>query len=128
MQNGQGMKKFQHGVDECEKRRGVEAGTLDAVGAQQTLENSVSSCTQAAHCALIALCCAVSKCPFNFVTDPHYIAEVQLLRPGVIIPNTHTITHDVSAIYLEGSKQLKVYFSVCLPFLNKICPEFLHCY
>ncbi|KAG1719768.1 uncharacterized protein EDB91DRAFT_1065342 [Suillus paluster] len=125
MQNGQGTKNLQRGVDECETRRGVQAGTLDSVGAQQTLENSVSSYTQAAHRALIALRCAVSKRPFNFVTDPHYIAEVQLLRPGVIIPNPRTVARDVSAIYLEGSKQVKVYFSVRLSFLNKICPEFL---
>ncbi|KAG1815862.1 hypothetical protein EV424DRAFT_1325158 [Suillus variegatus] len=114
MQNGQGTKNLQHGATECEKRRGVEAGSLDAVHAQQTIENSVSSYTQAAHHALIALRCAVSKRPFNSVTDPHYLAEVQLLWPGIIIPNPCTVACDVSVIYLEGLKHVKVYFSVCL--------------
>ncbi|KAG2361168.1 hypothetical protein BDR07DRAFT_1193032, partial [Suillus spraguei] len=112
MQNGQETKNLQRGATECEKRRGIEAGSLNAVGAQQTIENSVSSYTQAAHRALIALHCAVSKRPFNSVTDPHYIAEVRLLHPGVIIPNPRTVACDVSVIYLEGSKHVKVYFLV----------------
>ena len=38
------------------------------------------------HRALIAVCCVASRCPFNSVTDPYYIQEVEMLRPSSCSP------------------------------------------
>jgi len=66
----------------------------------------------AAHRALIALRCAVSKRPFNSVSDPFYAQEVHMLRPGTKLPSPSTVSRDVAAMYENGSEIVKQYFSV----------------
>jgi hypothetical protein len=112
MQTAQGTKNLNRGVKECIQRRGISTQGPDATGAQQTLSNSVSKYTPQAHRALIAMRCAVNKRPFNFVADPLYIEEVKLLRPDVIVPSPRTVSRDINEIYIEGSKNVKEYFSV----------------
>ncbi|KIJ06879.1 hypothetical protein PAXINDRAFT_58178, partial [Paxillus involutus ATCC 200175] len=68
--------------------------------------------TPARHRALIAMCCAVSRRPFNIVKDAQYVQEVELLRPGTVIPSPTTVLRDVTKIYKEGAKQVKEYFKV----------------
>ncbi|KAF8838811.1 hypothetical protein BDN67DRAFT_906691, partial [Paxillus ammoniavirescens] len=41
----------------------------------------------ARHRALIAMCCAVSRRPFNVVKGVQYVQEVGFLRPGTVIPS-----------------------------------------
>ena len=123
MQTGQGTTNLSRGINECNQRRGVTSGDPSTVGAQQTIEKSISEYTPAKHRAIIAMRCCVSKRPFNMVTDPHYNEEVQLLRPGTAIPCPVTVSRDVNQIYKIGSKQVKEYFSVrhdCLSKLNWI--------
>jgi len=47
----------------------------------------------AGHRALLAQCCATSACPFNMVSDPDYLKEVHMLRPGTTSPSPNTISH-----------------------------------
>jgi len=66
----------------------------------------------AAHRALIALCCAKSGRPINFVTDEDYIQEVQMLRPNTIFPHPSTVQQDLLEIYNQASIAVKTYFAV----------------
>ncbi|KAG1761696.1 hypothetical protein EDD22DRAFT_779430 [Suillus occidentalis] len=112
MQTGQGTKNLNRGIKECVQRRGVSTEGPNAKGAQQTLSGSISKYTPEAHRALIAMRCAVNKRPFRSVADPLYIEEVRLLRPDVIVPSPRTVSRDINEIYLQGSKNVKEYFSV----------------
>jgi hypothetical protein len=47
------------------------------------------------------------------VKDDLYRAEIELLRPGTIIPSPSTISRDIQDIYTAGSLAVKGYFSVC---------------
>ncbi|KDQ18441.1 hypothetical protein BOTBODRAFT_80592, partial [Botryobasidium botryosum FD-172 SS1] len=68
--------------------------------------------TPAHHRALIALRCMVSKWPFSMVKDPLYLAEVELLRPGTVVPHPTTVSGDILKIYTESAKLVKSYFEV----------------
>ncbi|KAI0061953.1 hypothetical protein BV25DRAFT_1804976 [Artomyces pyxidatus] len=100
-------------MDLCNTSRNVAQGADTSAGAQQTLTNTISKYTPARHRALLAMRCARSKRPFNSVLDPDYQAEVELLRPGTVIPSPRTISEDVKAIYKSVSQKVKEYFSVC---------------
>ncbi|KAI0041494.1 hypothetical protein FA95DRAFT_1468683, partial [Auriscalpium vulgare] len=108
----QGTKNLLRNIQQCEKRRGVAAGSNSSAGAQQTITNAVSAYTPARHRALIAMRCAHSKRPFRSVLDAHYQAEVELLRPGTILPAPSTVSRDVQAIYDKGADAVKAYFLV----------------
>ncbi|KAI5981817.1 hypothetical protein EDD15DRAFT_2117591, partial [Pisolithus albus] len=107
-----GTKNLLRTMRECNARRNVGEDESSAAGVQQTLERSISEYTPARHRAVIAMRCCVSKRPFNMVQDPHYVEEVQLLRPGTSIPSPITVSRDVNLIYEEGSKLVKEYFLV----------------
>ena len=65
------------------------------------------------HHALIATRCASSRRPFNSVSDPYYIQEVQMLCPEATLPSPQTVSRDVLAMYLFGAEAVREYFSVC---------------
>jgi hypothetical protein len=69
--------------------------------------------TPARHRAMIAIRCAVSRRPFNTVSDPFYLQEIELLRPGTQVPTPSTVSRDIQNIYQAGSDVVKEYFSVC---------------
>ncbi|KAK6992134.1 ribonuclease H-like domain-containing protein, partial [Favolaschia claudopus] len=110
IQNSQGTSNLARTMKTCCESRKVEVGADSSKGAQQDLHRSVSRYTPAHHRALIALRCAASHRPFNSVTDPLYLEEVELLRPGTNVPSPSTVSRDVRALYEEGSKQVKEYF------------------
>ncbi|KAF8239894.1 hypothetical protein L208DRAFT_1060614, partial [Tricholoma matsutake] len=66
--------------------------------------------SEAAHRALIALCCAKNHQPFNSVLDEDYQTEVQMFQPGTKVPHPMTISWDVNAMYFEMSKHVENYF------------------
>jgi len=121
-------------------RRRRRMGTKDGTG---NLHKAVGKCSQkpqpvtaphptdntayspAAHRALIALRCAVSKRPFNSVSDPLYAQEVQMLRPGTKLPSPSTVSRDIAAMYEGGSNIVKRYFSVSLDILSSTNPNLL---
>lgn len=65
------------------------------------------------HRALIAARCASSRRPFNSVSDPYYIQEVQMLCPEANLPSPQTVSRDILAMYSFGAKAVREYFSVC---------------
>lgn len=117
MQTGHSTSNLARGLHECNLRCGVDNKTTGAQ-TQQTIERSISEYTSARHRALITLCCAVSKWPFNMVKDSLYAQEVALLRPETVLPSPSTISHDVNQIYVDSSNHVKDYFSVCPIFNN----------
>lgn len=115
MQTGHGTSNLARDIEECNSRYGVDNETV--IGAwhiQQTIEKSISEYMPVKHHALIALCCAVLKQPFNMVNNPLYVQEVALLHPGTVLPSPSTISHDVNYLYFDGSGHVKDYFSVHL--------------
>ncbi|KAJ7676681.1 hypothetical protein DFH06DRAFT_976466, partial [Mycena polygramma] len=66
---------------QCDEERGI-------VVASSTAAPSYS------HRAIIVMRTATSNRPFNFVNDKYYKMEVELLRPGTIIPSASTVSRD----------------------------------
>ena len=90
----------------CDRQRGVVPTTSTTVASASPFYS------EAAHRAIIALRCATSHRPFNFVNDKYYHKEVELLRPGTKIPAPTTVSLDIKHIYLELSKTVRMYFKV----------------
>ncbi|KAJ7706650.1 hypothetical protein B0H16DRAFT_1345807, partial [Mycena metata] len=87
----------------CDAARGIITSTSST---------AVSTYSPAAHRAIIAMRTATSHRPFNAVNDKYYKMEVELLRPGTIIPSASTVSRDVNLLYVELSKNIKSYFTV----------------
>lgn len=99
------------GIKNCDKRR--NAGNQDGKGMkQQDLHQVGSEYSFSKHRALIAMHCATSKRPYNYVKDPYFIKQVQLLRRGTKLPDPTTISRDVLTLYRETAKHLKKKFKV----------------
>ncbi|KAJ7609203.1 hypothetical protein DFH06DRAFT_1017302 [Mycena polygramma] len=90
-------------AQQCDEERGIVV-TLSAAAAR--------SYSAAAHRAIIVMRTATSHRPFNFVNDKYYKMEVELLRPGIVIPSASTVSRDLKLLYLELSKGVKSYFVV----------------
>jgi hypothetical protein len=113
MSTSHGTQNLKRSADKCNKDRGVTAASDSHAGAQQTLARTMSTYTPSRHRALIAMRCAASNRPFQSVRDPHYLEEVEMLRPGTVVPSPMTVSRDVNAIFREGSAHVKDYFEVC---------------
>ncbi|QRW04488.1 AC transposase [Ceratobasidium sp. AG-Ba] len=66
--------------------------------------------SEARHRTLIALRCAQNKRSFNSVDDNLYQEEVDLLRPGTILPSSRTVSPDTQVLYASSSDGVKVYY------------------
>jgi len=64
----------------------------------------------ARHRALLALRSAASKRSYNIVNDPWYMAEVEMFRPGTIIPSADTVAEDLHRLYLGYAPLVRKYF------------------
>ncbi len=104
MSSAFGTKNLQDGVHACNKRIGIVSGTSTQLVGEPY--------TPAGHRALIALRCAKNHRPFNSVLDEDYQAEVEMLRPGTVIPAPKTVSRDIKTLYAEMSKNVKNYFMV----------------
>jgi hypothetical protein len=113
MKASTGTSNLDRAVEACNKRRGVKDDGSATIGSQQTIHQAVSKYSPYRHRALIALRCARYNRPFESVMDNEYIAEVELLRPGTVIPDARTVSRDVNKLYIEVSKNVKNYFKVC---------------
>lgn len=109
MRTSEGTTNLQNGLATCNERNNISqpAVTRPAHGVAYST---------AAHRALLALRCARSSRPSNSVLDEDYRMEVEMLRPGTVIPHPSTISRDINVIYLELSKHVRDYFKVS--FLN----------
>lgn len=94
---------MQKDVDQCLKKQGLDP---------RPKSESAIPYSEANHRALIALRCAKSARPINMVTDEDYLAEVEMLRPGTVVPSTNTIQRDLMHIYTMASVFVANYFMV----------------
>jgi hypothetical protein len=46
------------------------------------------------------------------VIDPFYLDEVEMLRPGTVVPSPATVSRDVKDIYKASMSRVKEYFEV----------------
>ena len=105
MSTGHGTKNIQDVVKACNKRvLGVTGTTV--------VRSTGQPYSLAAHHTLIALQCAKNYRPFNFVLNEDYCAEIEMLRPGTILPGPQTVSRDIKSIYAEMSKNVQNYFKV----------------
>ena len=112
MSTGHGTQNLKRGIEQCQKRRGISKERDTQAGAQQTLHGSLSTYTPARHRTLMAMRCAVSRRPFQSVKDPFYLDEVEMLRPGTVVPSPATVSRDVKDIYKASMSHVKEYFEV----------------
>ncbi|KAF6753991.1 hypothetical protein DFP72DRAFT_790364, partial [Ephemerocybe angulata] len=105
MKTSSGTSNLQAGIKACAQRQGIS--TMSPGSSQVIIPYS-----EANHRTLLAIRCATNMRPFNFVQDPSYRAEVNMLRPGTKIPDPTTISRDVKLLYEELSKHVKQYFKV----------------
>jgi hypothetical protein len=112
MSTGHGTKNIQDGVKACHKRIGTITGTT-------TVKSTGQPYSAAAHHTLIAIRCAKNHRPFNSVLDEDYQAEVEMLRPGTIVPGPQTVSRDIKSIYAEMSKNVRNYFMVAYNFFHR---------
>ncbi|KAJ7938721.1 hypothetical protein B0H13DRAFT_1587420 [Mycena leptocephala] len=105
---GSGTCNLNKTAEKCDKERGISATAADS--------NSVIVFSDAAFRVGIAMQCATSHRPFNFVTDKWYRFQVQLLRPNTHIPDPTTVSRDVKHLYLDLSDRVRDYFVVRDPF------------
>lgn len=114
MKTAEGTTNLQTGIVACADRNGMLTPIVQP-------SNGAPVYSQAAHRALIALRCARSNRPFNIVCDEDYQLEVEMLRPGTVIPSPSTVSRDIRAIYLEMSKLVRAYFKVILESSLRVC-------
>ena len=105
MSTGHGTKNIQDGVKVCNKNVLGVTGTT-------AVRSTGQPYSLAAHRTLIAMRCAKNHRPFNFVLDEDYRAEIEMLRPGTILPGPQTVSRDIKSIYAEMSKNVQHYFKV----------------
>lgn len=105
----QGTSNLERGRHKCDKAHGVDPSTSgNNIQLQPPPQYSYAK-----YRAFIAAHCASSRRPFNSVADPHYIQEVEMLRPGTKLPSPATVSRDVNRMYEVGVDVVQKYFSVC---------------
>ncbi|KAF5325785.1 hypothetical protein D9611_000913 [Ephemerocybe angulata] len=102
MKTSSGTGNLVAGINACNQRRGISTSS--------STSGSHVPYTQANHRALLAMRCATNMRPFNFVQDPMYRAEVDMLRPGTSIPDPTTVSRDVKLLYEKMSIHVGKYF------------------
>lgn len=106
MRTNNGTTNLRNSALACDIRCGVNL--------QSAAQSSSIPYSEAAHRAVIALRCATSNRPFNFVSDKYYLLEIDMLRPGTHLPSPDTVSDDIKDIYNGISSQVRDYFKVCL--------------
>jgi hypothetical protein len=68
--------------------------------------------TPAAFRANIALQCAKNNRPFNFVLDPNYKEQVNMLCLNTHVPSPATVSRDINAVYVDMARHVRQYLMV----------------
>ncbi|KAG8903891.1 hypothetical protein FRC01_008939, partial [Tulasnella sp. 417] len=112
MATGTGTGNLKRSIDSCEGKhpRETQNGANHANHASSSTNPTSSLYTPAGHRALIAIRCARRHRPANMVADPEYLLEVEMLRPGTIVPSPSTVARDIKDIYLAASAKVKDHF------------------
>ncbi|KAJ7085001.1 hypothetical protein C8R43DRAFT_909255 [Mycena crocata] len=99
-----GTTNLKHTAAQCNLARGV---------AIQSASTATPSFSPAGYRTLLAMHCATSHRPFNYVKDKYYQLIVQMLRPGTTIPDPTTVSRDANTLYLKLSTNVRDYLVVC---------------
>ena len=105
IQTGDGTTNLQKSVSVCNALRGVASPAMVA---------TPTFYTPAAHRTIIAMRSATSNRPFNAISDKYYKMEVEMLRPGTVIPHLTTVLQDIKHLYVELSKTARQYFKMSI--------------
>jgi hypothetical protein len=105
MKSEDGTTKSLKDVKQCEEKQGIYQPRPASSSVPYTVEN---------HHALIALRCAKHARPMNEILDDDYQTEVDMLRPGTVVPHPTIIQQDLINIYVHMSTFVMNYFLVCL--------------
>lgn len=89
----------------CDRRR----GRLVKYPVEHT---ELSEYSEAKHRAILAIRCAHNHRSFESVVDDLHRKEVELLRPGTVLPSAVTVSKDVKNIYEDASSSVKTYLQV----------------
>ena len=111
---GDGTTKFLKDIQMCEEKQGIYQPQPAPKAVPYTPE------THHAVCALIALHCAKHSHPINSIFDDNYHIEVEMLRPGTVLPHPTTVRCDLIDIYIHMSTFVMNYFMVIF-FFYCIC-------
>lgn len=107
VKTGDGTTNLQKSASACDT---VHSETSSAIALQN---GNLSIYSPAAHRTVIAMKSATSNRPFNAVHNKYYKMEVEMLRPGTVIPHPTTVSLDIKHLYVELSKTVRSYFKVC---------------
>ncbi|KAF9789383.1 hypothetical protein BJ322DRAFT_980892, partial [Thelephora terrestris] len=105
LDTSQGTSNLERSRKKCQRLRGEDASSSAPAPPPPAYSRSK-------HHALIAARCASSRRPFNSVSDPYYIQEVQMLCPEANLPSPQTVSRDVLAMYSFGAEAVRNYFLV----------------
>lgn len=110
---GEGTSNLVRTMNFCLQSQGIDPRANSAADSGQP----IYAYSYALHRALIALRCAKNSRPFNIVSDEDYCTEVQMLRPGIVIPKPRAVSDDINSIYIELSRHVQQYFLASLYFM-----------
>ncbi|QRV80904.1 hAT family dimerization protein [Ceratobasidium sp. AG-Ba] len=69
-----------------------------------------STYTYAMHLAILVMSCAYHYLPFARVLDKLFRLQVELLRPGTVVPDSSTISRTTQFVYQQQAHRVKTYF------------------
>ncbi|KAF8595111.1 hypothetical protein BDV93DRAFT_408332, partial [Ceratobasidium sp. AG-I] len=82
------------------------------VEASSSASASTTSYSYAMHLAIIVMSCAYHYLPFARVLDNLFRRQVELLRPGTIVPDSSTVSRTTRFVYEQQAHRVKSYFQV----------------
>lgn len=106
LKTGNGTQNLLSSAKTCDSRWGVTQPPTSS-------PHFFSGYSEARHRVLIALRCAQNKRAFNSVADKLYQQEVELLRPGTMLPSPKTVSRDIQTIYASAAGGVREYLQVC---------------
>lgn len=108
MKTGEGTSNLVRTMNLCLQSRGIDPHADSTANTGQ----QILPYNHALHRVLIALRCARNSRPFNIVMDKDYHTEVQMLRPGTVIPKPKMVSNDINTMYIELSRHVQQYLMV----------------
>ncbi|KAJ3563702.1 hypothetical protein NP233_g8774 [Leucocoprinus birnbaumii] len=107
MKTGSGTSNLNSTIRICDEKLGKASKAVVQSGSSHSYTYSA-----ALHRVLAVLRCAASHRPFNMMSDPWYLVEAEMLRPGVIPPSPQMVSRDTKVLHQRMSLRVKEYFKV----------------
>lgn len=103
--SGHGTTSLAKDVLMCEKKQGIQHPKSSST-------TTPPHYSDARYRALLALRCAKQARPINMILDDDYQEEVEMLRPGTVVPHPTTVHRDLINIYTHMSQHVYNFFAV----------------